>query len=133
MDKVTINLLELSDSQKRVFLGHVKAYLQQRVEEERYYRSFSLTSLEEENPGLKFSSAVKEQQEIGGLKSTIERLTHLNAEEKSLLFEIEELKKMADAKATALEGEVNALRDEVKSLKVLMNRLEPSLDRKQKK
>jgi len=120
MDKVTINLLELSDSQKRVFLGHVKAYLQQRVEEERYYRSFSLTSLEEENPGLKFSSAVKEQQEMSGLKSTIERLTHLNAEEKSLLFEIEELKKTADAKAAGLESEIASLREEAKSLKILL-------------
>ena len=120
MDKVTINLLELSDSQKRVFLGHVKAYLQQRVEEERYYRSFSLTSLEEENPGLKFSSAVKEQREMSGLKSTIERLTNLNAEEKSLLFEIEELKKMADAKAAGLESEIASLREEAKSLKILL-------------
>jgi hypothetical protein len=120
VDKVTINLLELSDSQKSVFLGHVKAYLRQRVEEERYYRSFSLSSFDEENPGLKFNSAVKEQREMSGLKSTIERLTILNAEEKNLLFEIEELKKMADAKAADLESEIASLREEAKSLKILL-------------
>jgi hypothetical protein len=41
MNKSTVNLLELSDSQKTKFLEQVKAYLQQRVEEERYYRSIS--------------------------------------------------------------------------------------------
>ena len=70
---------------------------------------------------------------MSDIKNTIEKIENLEAEKKSLLLEIDELKKMADAKATALEGEVSALRDEVKSLKVLMNRLEPSLDRKQKK
>jgi hypothetical protein len=47
MNKSTINLLELSDSQKTEFLEQVKAYLQQRVEEEKYYRSISLQSLED--------------------------------------------------------------------------------------
>ena len=54
------------------------------------------------------------------LKTTIEKIKALESEKKSLLVEIEGLKKMADAKAVALETEVGALRNEVKSLKTLM-------------
>ena len=50
-----------------------------------------------------------EKQEIARLKSTIEKIRNLEEEKKSLLLEIEELKKMSEAKATALECEVNAL------------------------
>ncbi len=59
------------------------------------------------------------------LKNTIEKIKNLEAERKNLLLEIEGLKKMADAKAIALESEVGALRDDVKSLKVLINGSEP--------
>lgn len=59
------------------------------------------------------------------LKNTIEKIKNLEAEKKNLLLEIEGLKKMADAKAVALETEVGALRDEVKSLKILINGPEP--------
>ncbi len=58
------------------------------------------------------------------LKSTIEKIRALEAEKKSLLAEIENLKKMADAKAKSLESEVGALRDEVKSLKQLVEQSE---------
>jgi len=122
MEKVTVDLRDLSDSQKTEFLGHVRAYLQQRVEEERYYSSISLSSLEKNNTGLKLNLAAEGQQEMSSLKNTIERLKNLKAEEKNLLVEIEELKKMADAKAAALESEVAALREEAKSLKVLMGK-----------
>jgi hypothetical protein len=44
----------------------------------------------------------------------------LESEKKNLLVEIEGLKKIADAKAATLESEVGLLRDEVKSLKVLV-------------
>ncbi len=54
------------------------------------------------------------------LKTTIEKIKALESEKKNLLVEIEGLKKMADAKAVALETEVGALRNEVKSLKTLM-------------
>ena len=54
------------------------------------------------------------------LKNTIEKIKTLEAEKKNLLVEIEGLKKIADAKAVALESEVGALRDEVKSLKTLV-------------
>jgi hypothetical protein len=62
------------------------------------------------------------------LKETIEKIKTLEAEKKNLLVEIEGLKKMADAKAVALESEVGALRVEVRSLKVLINGSEPSAD-----
>ncbi len=57
---------------------------------------------------------------MSSLKNTIEKIKNLKAEKKKLLHEIEELKKTADAKATALESEIATLREEVKSLKILM-------------
>jgi uncharacterized protein (UPF0335 family) len=54
------------------------------------------------------------------LKNTIEKIKILEAEKKNLLAEIEGLKKIADAKAVALESEVGALRDELKTLKTLV-------------
>jgi len=54
------------------------------------------------------------------LKDTIEKLKNLEAEKKSLLLEIEDLKKTADTRVAALESEVNALREQVKSLKTLL-------------
>ncbi len=54
------------------------------------------------------------------LKSVVERLRKLETERNGLLLEIDELKKMADAKAKALESEVGMLREELKSLKVLL-------------
>ena len=57
-------------------------------------------------------------------KYSIEKLKSLEAEKKNLLIEIEELKKMADTKATELEIEVGALRDEVMALKTLINKSE---------
>lgn len=62
------------------------------------------------------------------LKNTIEKIKNLEAEKKNLLLEIEGLKKTADAKAVALETEVGVLRDEVKSLKILINGSEPSIE-----
>ncbi|MGD0643718.1 MAG: hypothetical protein ABSA75_02305 [Candidatus Bathyarchaeia archaeon] len=70
---------------------------------------------------------------MSSLKNTIEKIRNLEAERKNLLLEMEELQKIADAKASALESEVDALRDEIKSLKILMNVSEPSVDRKLKK
>ena len=56
------------------------------------------------------------------LKTTIEKIRALEAEKKNLLVEIEELKKIADAKAVSLEIEVGALREEAKSFKILGKR-----------
>ena len=70
---------------------------------------------------------------MSSLKNTIEKIKDLEAEKKNLLLEIERLNKMADAKASALESEVGVLRDEVKSLKILINEAEPSADQGLKK
>ena len=55
------------------------------------------------------------------IKATVEKIRALEAEKKSLLVEIEGLKKMVDAKAVILENEVGALRGEAKNLKILVN------------
>ncbi len=57
---------------------------------------------------------------MSSLQNTIEKIKNLEAEKKSLLAEIDDLKKMADAKASALESEVASLREEAKTLKTLM-------------
>ena len=58
---------------------------------------------------------------MSGIKSTIEQIRALETERRNLMLEIEELKKMADAKARALESEINMLRDEVKELRLLLS------------
>ena len=72
---------------------------------------------------------------MSSFKSTIERIRALESERKNLLLEIEELKKMADAKAKALESEINMLRDEVKSLRVLLSgeEMEPDFGQRKKR
>jgi len=64
---------------------------------------------------------------MSSLKDTIEKIKNLEAEKKNLLLEIEGLKKLADAKATTLESEIAALREEAKSLKNLMGQEQPSV------
>jgi len=128
MEKTTVDLRMLSNSQKTEFLKHIRVFLQQRVDEERYYRSFSLSSLEEDNVGLEFDLTA----EMSAPKNAIEKIKKLKTEQKILLLEIDELKKTAELKrarasATVLESEVNALRDEVKALKILMNASERAL------
>jgi uncharacterized protein YlxW (UPF0749 family) len=72
---------------------------------------------------------------MSSFKSTVEKIRALEVERKNLLLEIEELKRMADAKAKALESEINMLRDEVKSLRILLSgeELETELGQKKKK
>jgi hypothetical protein len=72
---------------------------------------------------------------MSSFKNTVEKIRALEAERRNLLLEIEELKRMADAKAKALEGEINMLRDEVKSLRTLLSgeERETELDQKKKK
>jgi hypothetical protein len=65
---------------------------------------------------------------MSGFKSIVEKLRTLENERKNLLLEIEELKKMADSKAKALESEVGMLREEVKSLRMLLGAEEPTAD-----
>jgi regulator of replication initiation timing len=61
-------------------------------------------------------------------KNVVEKLKTLESERRNLLLEIEELKKMADSKAKALENEVSMLREEVKSLRVLLGAGDPELE-----
>ena len=120
MDERKVDLLELSDYQKNKLLEHVRTYLRQRVEEEKYFRSISPSNLEKDYVESNFNLTDMKQQEMLILKNTVERIKKLKAEEKNLLLEIEELKRMVDAKAAALESEVISLREEAKSMKILM-------------
>jgi len=72
---------------------------------------------------------------MSSLKNVVEKIRALETERKNLLLEIEELKKMADSKARALESEISMLREEVKSLRILLGAEEtkPELERKRKK
>ena len=78
---------------------------------------------------------VGELEFMSSLRNVVERLKGLETERKNLLLEIEELKKMADSKAKALESEVSMLKEEVKSLRVLLGaeETEPAFGQKKKK
>jgi len=70
---------------------------------------------------------------MNGIKSTIEQIRTLETERRNLMLEIEELKKMADAKARALESEISMLRDEVKELRLLLSGEDDVADLSRKK
>jgi cell shape-determining protein MreC len=70
---------------------------------------------------------------MNGIKNTVEQIRSLETERQNLLLEIEELKKMADAKARALESEISMLRDEVKELRLLLSGEDDITDEKNKK
>jgi seryl-tRNA synthetase len=70
---------------------------------------------------------------VSSFKNTIERIKALETERRNLLLEIEELKRMANAKAKALESEINMLRDEVKSLRDLLSGEDLEVDSRPKK
>ena len=74
-----------------------------------------------------------ENKPMSSLKSLVEKIRGLETDRKNLLLEIDELKKMADARAKALESEVNMLREEVKALRVLLGAEEPEPEVTQKK
>ena len=88
-----------------------------------------IRNLETENYKAPVEKPMNSQSE--SFKDIIQKLRSLQAERKSLLLEIEELKKIAEAKATELENEVAALRDEVQSLKILISGSDPYVDKKQ--
>ena len=69
------------------------------------------------------------------LKNVVEKIRALETERKNLVLEIEELKKMADSKTKALENEISMLREEVKSLRILLGaeETEPAFGQKKKK
>jgi uncharacterized protein (UPF0335 family) len=65
---------------------------------------------------------------MSSLHKTVERIKSLEAEKQSLLLEIDELEKMAYAKASALETEVASLREEAKTLRILVGQEQPSVE-----
>jgi hypothetical protein len=133
MAKTTLDLLELSESERISFLESTRAYLKQQVEEKKSYNSILPPSLEKDNKELELNLIIEGKKEMSTFKTTIERIRSLEEEKKCLLLEIEELKRMSEAKAIALESEVNALREEIRSLKTLMTGLEPRADHRFKK
>ena len=54
------------------------------------------------------------------LKTLREKINTLETERANLMIEIDELRKVAESKVTALESEVGMLKDEVKSLRDLL-------------
>ena len=72
---------------------------------------------------------------LNNFKGTAERIRQLENERRNLLLEIDELKKMADSKARALESEVTMLREEVRSLRMILSPgdVEPEPDSTKKK
>ncbi|MGQ9552197.1 MAG: hypothetical protein ACUVUE_07210, partial [Candidatus Bathycorpusculaceae bacterium] len=70
---------------------------------------------------------------MSNFRSIVEKIKALENERQNLLLEIEELKKMADAKVRALESEVSMLREEVRSLRMLLGTEEAESESRQKK
>jgi septal ring factor EnvC (AmiA/AmiB activator) len=58
------------------------------------------------------------------LKTLREKIKTLETERAGLMVEIEELKKLAESRADALEDEINQLREEIRSLKELLGSAE---------
>ena len=66
------------------------------------------------------SSGRKGDTVMSNFKAVTEKIRSLENERRNLILEIEELKKMADSKAKALESEVSMLREEVRSLRLIL-------------
>ena len=81
--------------------------------EEEIKKQLSIISVAEKIKGI-------EGEFVDTLKNLREKLKTLGTERANLLLEIDELKKMAEAKANALESEIGMLREEVDSLKQLL-------------
>jgi uncharacterized protein (UPF0335 family) len=65
---------------------------------------------------------------MSNFKGVIEKIRTLENERKNLLLEIEELRKMADSRADALQNEVNMLKEDLRSLRMLLSPDEPEPD-----
>jgi uncharacterized protein (UPF0335 family) len=65
---------------------------------------------------------------MSSLQNTIQKIKNLETEKKTLLTEIDELKRMADLKVSALETEVASLREEAKTLKTLVGQEQLSVN-----
>jgi len=69
---------------------------------------------------FRLSSGRKGDTVMSNFKGVTEKIRSLENERRNLMLEIEELKKMADSKAKALESEVSMLREEVRSLRLIL-------------
>jgi regulator of replication initiation timing len=71
---------------------------------------------------------------MSNFKSVAEKIRSLENDRRNLVLEIEELKKLADSKAKALESEVSMLREEVRSLRMILgtSETEQEVDPKKK-
>jgi len=80
-------------------------------------------------------TTVDELKFMSNFKNIVQKIKTLETERRNLLLEIEELRKMADSKAKALESEISMLREEVKSLRILLGAEEtqPAYGQKKKK
>jgi hypothetical protein len=65
--------------------------------------------------------------QMSSLKNTVDKLKNLESEKLSLLAEVEELKKLAEAKSNVLANDIAALKEEINSLKALMGAEKPQL------
>ena len=57
---------------------------------------------------------------MSSLKEKVSKIKNLEAEKDNLLAEVKELNEMADAKANALANEIASLKDDIQSIKALM-------------
>jgi septal ring factor EnvC (AmiA/AmiB activator) len=65
------------------------------------------------------------ENQMSSLKDTVERLKSLENEKQGLLAEIEDLKRIAEAKSNSLANEIAALKEEINSLKDIIEPQEP--------
>ena len=64
---------------------------------------------------------------MSSLKSTVDKLKNLEVQKQSLLAEVEELKRIAEAKSNVLANDIANLKEEINSLKALMEAEKPQL------
>ena len=72
------------------------------------------------HPPVQHEGHADEQQPHAEYQRRTEALGHVDVPSEQVEAEMDELEKMADARASALETEVASLRDEVKTLKTLI-------------
>jgi len=89
---------------------------------------------EKNDAGLATNLTAEVQNKMSNLTNMIEKIKSLEAEKKSLLLEIEKSEKMAEARVAVLKSEIDGLRgtcDDVESLKILIDRSQPSVQKRQ--
>ncbi|RLI22738.1 hypothetical protein DRO54_00385 [Candidatus Bathyarchaeota archaeon] len=90
-----------------------KARFRSSIEKEEEKSEASIKNMVEKIKGIKGEL-------MQTLRNLREKIKSLEAERANLLMEIEELKKIAESRVSALESEISMLREEVKSLRELL-------------